>query len=363
MKIITRYIVSEYIKYFFLCLFAFIILYSSVDVAKDVDHILAQNIAFPIALQYFLFLIPINVNEIFPFIVLITLLISIGGMSRRNEILVLLTNGVSRMNIFKPIFIILMILYMSNVMLGEYLVPVLNERVHYVWNVLIRGNAVYRITEHRDIWLKGKDTYFYNMAMYEPREQVMNEVVISRLSNDNTMILERIDARQGIFIGNDKWRFIDGSHWKFNENNEVEVAEIFDQKIIPLEEKLEIFLDIGKEPEQMNFMELRTYVDAMKHRETQQMDFYRFELHRKLAQPLAVFILCFAAFPLILMTNKHGYMFTLSLGIMYSILYYALLLGLQYIVDIPFINPVFAAWFPNIIFLFLGVFSFKKVYM
>lgn len=363
MNIITRYLVTEYVKYFLLSLFVFVILYSSVDIAKDVGYILTRDASFAVALQYFLFLIPININEIFPFIVLIALLVSIGGMSRRNEILILLTNGVSRINIFKPLFIILVILYGCNVLMSEYIVPVLNERVNYIWNVLIRGDAVYRITEHRDILMKGSDASFYNMQMYEPREKIMNQVVISRLSEDHSMILERIDAEKGIFIEEDRWSFRNGSHWKFDHNGELIVAEIFEEKIIPLEEKLEIFLDIGKEPEQMNYKELRSYVNALLHREPEQLDFYIFELHRKLSQPLAVFILCFAAFPLVLMTNKHGYTFTLSIGIMYSIAYFGLLLGLQYIVEIPVIHPVLAAWFPNILFMITGIISFKKVYI
>ncbi len=363
MKIITRYLVTEYIKYFLLCLFVFIILYSSLDVAKDVDYILAQDVSFPVALQYFLYLVPINVNEIFPFIVLIALLVSIGGMSRRNELLVLLTNGVSRMSIFKPLLIILIFLYFFNVFMGEMLVPILHERVDYIWNVLVRGDATYRITDQKDIWLKGSGEYFYNIEMYEPREQVMHQVVVSRLSEDHSLLLERIDAESGIFIEDKEWRFINGSHWLFSEEGELKVAEIFNEKVIPLEEKLEIFLDIGKEPEFMNFIELRSYVKAMQMRETETSDFYIFELHRKLSQPLAVFILCLAAFPLVLMTNKHGYMFTLSIGIVYSVIYFALMLGLQYIAEIPFVPPVFGAWFPNILFLVIGIVSFKKVYI
>ncbi len=363
MKIITRYIAFEYIKGFIFSLFFLTILYSSVDMVQDLDDIFKKDASFAASFQYFLYQIPIHLNEIFPFITLISLVISIGMMSYRNEILIMLTSGVSRYFIFKPIFFILIFLYVFDIYLGEIIVPDLSQKVKYIWKVLIKKKASFSITKNKDVWLKGQGNIFYNIGLYDSEARIMENVLIFKVNKDNTNITQQIDAREAVWLKGDKWKFFDGTVWNISNDGKISGFEKFKSKVIPLEENLYIFLSISKNPENMNFFELRKYLSAIKNRRTKIMRLYEFTLHKKLAQPLAVFILCFAVFPLLLMANKNGYFYTISIGIFYAIFYYALMAGVHFFTKYDFFNPVFLAWFPDILYTCLGFYNFKKVFL
>jgi lipopolysaccharide export LptBFGC system permease protein LptF len=79
-----------------------------------------------------------------------------------------------------------------------------------------------------------------------------------------------------------------------------------------------------------------------------------FDFHRKIVMPMAAFFFAFLALPLSMLLKKHC---KIGLGISFSIcLIHWILSRLTYHFSMRYnVNPIFMAWLPNILWLFVGI--------
>ena len=79
------------------------------------------------------------------------------------------------------------------------------------------------------------------------------------------------------------------------------------------------------------------------------LQYYRAELHKKIALSVSCFVLVFITFPLALLRLKHGRLFGFGLSLVVASTYWFLLFFAQTkILDVGF-NPGFLIWAPNLI--------------
>lgn len=364
MKILHRYLVFEYIQTFLLCAFFFTFLNCSIDVVEDLDDILKANASFSASLRFFALQVPVHLHEIFAFITLIALLISVGNMSRRNEVLIMLTSGISRLKIFAPILGLLLMLFAFDVYLGESIIPRINKEVKSIWNSDIKKKKNYEQNISKNVWVKGRGNRFYNINTYHSAQRQMDQAIVFTVNDENTSLTERIDAVQANQVmDSSNWVFNNGVHWIFDDHGKVLESEAFKEKEFELDQELNVFIDIARNPDFMNLPSLYRFISSLKKADRIVPPGYIFMLHKKIAMPLAVFVLCFAAFPIVLMCNKRGYFATLSFGLFYALGYYALMSTMELDVMLHLLPPAICAWFANVVFMSVGVYNFKRVFL
>jgi lipopolysaccharide export system permease protein len=86
----------------------------------------------------------------------------------------------------------------------------------------------------------------------------------------------------------------------------------------------------------------------------------RLEYHSRLALPFACYVFTLLAMPLGIQNRRSGKAagFSLSIGVL--LLYYIVLSALRTLGDKQLLSPFWACWSPNLIFLVLGIYLFRK---
>src|ERR1700690_4308989 len=156
----SRYLLREFLSLFVPILLAFVILYLIVDFFDRLDTLLKNHAAPSAALRYFLLKVPLIVTQILPPAVLAAMLMSLGMLSRRNEITALRASGVSLVQTANPLIALAAVLSFGVLVWNETIVPYCTREYQYVNDIEIRKRPQRAILSDRDIWYHGADGFY-----------------------------------------------------------------------------------------------------------------------------------------------------------------------------------------------------------
>jgi lipopolysaccharide export system permease protein len=123
MRRLDRYVVRHFLQTYFYCIAAFISIWFIFDVSDNISTFLDQRISRVLILKYYLTQVPQILVVLLPVALLLALLFSLGRLSRSNEIVSMLTAGVSLPRILAPLFVIALLTTAASTALNYSLAP------------------------------------------------------------------------------------------------------------------------------------------------------------------------------------------------------------------------------------------------
>jgi lipopolysaccharide export system permease protein len=106
MRRLDRYVTIYFLQAYFYCIAGFISIWFIFDVSDNISTFLDQRISRMLIVKYYLTQVPQILVILFPVALLLALLFSLGRMSRSNEIVSMLTAGVSLPRILAPLIFV-----------------------------------------------------------------------------------------------------------------------------------------------------------------------------------------------------------------------------------------------------------------
>src|SRR6202165_2028165 len=106
MRRLDRYVVRYFLQAYLYCIAGFTSIWFIFDVSDNISTFLDQRISRTLILEYYLSQIPQILVILLPVALLLALLFSLGRMSRSNEIVSMLTAGVSIPRVLLPLILI-----------------------------------------------------------------------------------------------------------------------------------------------------------------------------------------------------------------------------------------------------------------
>jgi LPS export ABC transporter permease LptG len=103
MRLLDRYILGHFLKAYVYCIAAFVSIWFIFDVSDNISNFLDQRVSRVMIVKYYLTQVPQILVTSLPLALLLGLLFSLGRMSRSNEIVSMLTAGVSLPRILAPL--------------------------------------------------------------------------------------------------------------------------------------------------------------------------------------------------------------------------------------------------------------------
>lgn len=299
---------------------------------------------------YLLLKLPSYVQLILPLAFLISMLILLIIMVRENEMIVVRTSGISTASLMKTLLAFSVVLVLISFLLAEWIIPVTSHISDYLLQVKIRGNA-HVFFKNDKIWFK-RDNVIGNIDSFDTKKDIIRGMTIIELSRTFN-IEKRYEAKEG-FFKDGEWYFKNVSRWIFNEKGIVS-RQIFEEMTGLLNEPPSVFKTADKDPEEMGYRDLSRYIDRLK-KDGHDVRRYLVDLYNKIAFPFVNLIMVFMAFSVGLryVKTKHISKAIFS-GVLLGGLYWVILsvsLSLGYAEIFP---PLFAAWFPNCLFVASGV--------
>lgn len=355
MKLVSRYIIKEFLSNIILTIFVLSTVFLAVDFLSKVWEFLEKKVAYTIMFEYFLNEYPWVIYNMLPISCLLATLMTFSELSKRNEIVAMYAGGISLWRIARILFVLGMCITALAFLINEYVVPHSMARVKYIMEVHIHKSS-YQAFKKDKIWYRSKN-FIYNLQFFEPSEKSIQGITIYAFDND-FKVKQQISAEKAKWIKNN-WTLFNGTSIDFSSSNYPQVRE-FEEEVVYLPEKPQDLVVIEKSTDTVSFRELRSYVKKSK-RAGLKSRVYEVDMHSKAAMPFACVIMIFLALPFAIRHQRTGGM---AVNIGYTFVFVIAYVFIQAI-SISYghngkIEPVLSAWMSNIFFLILTVLMISK---
>lgn len=357
MKIFARYLVREFLQNFFLGLGAFTAIYLIVEFFERINAFLHNQAALKMMGAYFLNKIPAIVFQVAPPSILLSSIVTLGLMSRHNEIMAMKSGGISLRRITLPIMGIVMILYFILLGMSEFIVPAANQNVRSIFDWIIHKKKPAATFKQNQLWIHTHQAIF-NIQLYHPERDFLEGVTLYRF-DQNFQVMERVDARSARWQDG-RWIFSEASVTSFTSTG-FPVRKKYPEIILALPETPDAFRIAEKNPDEMNYQDLRDYVRKIE-RDGYNATKYRCAMHAIFSFPFIGVIMAFLGIPIALRKERGA---GIAVGVGLSILIsFAYLVAFSFSLELGkagTIPPFLSAWLGNFIFALVGVYLFLSV--
>jgi lipopolysaccharide export LptBFGC system permease protein LptF len=124
--------------------------------------------------------------------------------------------------------------------------------------------------------------------------------------------------------------------------------EPFERRIATLEPP-EYFVTEARQPDLMTFGELKGYIAELRASGYNVLE-HEVGLQRKVAFPFVTIVMTLIAVPFAVSTGRRGAMYGIGVGIVLALLYWTMISVFAAFGQAGLIDPMLAAWAPNLIF-------------
>lgn len=355
MKLIDKYVINRFFKYFFFALLAALVIYLVVDPIENLDDFMEKGVPKREIVRYYVLFIPYIIYLTFPVAVLLATMFAIGSLTSSNELLAMTASGVSLYRHLGWLLLFGFLLSSGIFWLGETVVIIGNQERMAIWRQQVRKRGDWRLMEQGQVYLEESHNRILHMDRYQPRTKTGFGVDLFTI--DNGRIRERLTARQMNWNG-DTWVFHDIVKRKFV--NEQEFLSRTERLDVPLQLIPEDMIELKVEPEEMGITDLRKFVERIRMTggvATQ----WIVDVHSKVAMPMAGVIIILFGVPISAVRRRSGLIFGVTVSLLIAFIYFGLMQTGKVLGYKEILNPFIAAWLGNIVFLVLGVFLLIRV--
>ncbi len=349
-SVTCRYFVREFLSVLLPVILAFVILYLIVDFFDRLDILLKNHASTLSAIRYFLFKVPLMVTQIMPPAVLAAMLLSLGMLSRRNEVIAFRASGISLGQTAFPLLLLAGLLSLATLAWNEVVVPYCTRAYQYVNNVEIRKREQRGVLSQREIWYHGTDG-FYNIDEIDPRHGLLVGLTIYRTDPDFELrSIVEVDSARWTDHG---WVTSGASEHSVSADGQITTQQLAPEQLV-IHETMSDFLEVHREPEELSYLELRQRIRDLSHKGIDASS-YLVDLNMKLAVPFTALVLACVAVPLAARVQRHPSLAAIvGIGLGLGFAYWVVLALTNALGESGVLPPLISAWAANGIFLLLA---------
>jgi lipopolysaccharide export system permease protein len=344
-KILDRYVLREFTNYLVLGLTGFIVIFMVVDIFEKIDVFLDHHAPLVLIARFYLYRTPEVVVQVLPVALLLATFLALGQLNKFGELTAMRSSGLSLVRLLLPVLSAAAAAAVVALLLSEIVVPAANRERDRIFDEQIQQLHRDQVTERADVTYLGEGGRIFYMRLYLVKEQRMHEVSLQEFRDG--AITRRIDAAEASWDGH-RWVFSSGVLRTFDHSQEQ--ARSFDRMAVGgIAELPEDFAKQSRQPDEMNFFELRGYVDKLRASGARVANFL-VDLHLKLAFPLINLIVVLIGASVATRLRMQSAALGFGLSVTISFIYYAFMRTGQALGHNGALPPYLAAWLGDLVF-------------
>lgn len=364
---LDRYVMREFLKTLILGLLCLTAIFVLIHLMDHIDVYLDQGASWPSIGKYYLYQTPYNLILTLPMAMLIATILSIGEMGRHGELTAMKSSGISLYRIVLPHLVFALFLSLGVLMLGETIVPRLNERGNAVYDEEVLGQEPQREDYRGNFVYQNEDGYTYIVRSLFVEEGAPDtartlieasaeQVEVQRRFGDGTFL--RINAPQMTWeTSSGRWVLSDGEMRVFPAAGEERMYGFTLLRAPELSDPPTELLAEDREPEEMGYFDLEQYIAKRERLGAETLE-ERVDLQMKLAYPFANFVIVLFGVALVgsaAHASRQGSTVGFGMALFLTLVFWGFLRvgqGIGYGGGLP---PVWAAWLANGVFAAAGL--------
>lgn len=359
MRLLDRYTIRNFLQPYVYCILGFLGIWVIFDISDNSSTIFDARVPFLAVAQFYWSQLPQVLVILLPVSLLLALLFSLGRMSRSNEIVSMLTAGVSVPRVALPL-LLLGLLTTAVAFALNYSLAAHAELARKTFMDEINRGGPRDVIIYGQVFRNRTDDRTWFISRFRPQSNDFNGVQIVQQNAAGDIVRNYLVTDAHFDPANKTWRF---------ENTKVVnydgVGNITDEKLFPAltisgwTETPYRLSSANVRPEFLGIPELREYLHFNADFPETLLAPFRTQLQYRWALPWTCFVVAIMATPLGIGFSRRGILASVAAAI-------GLVFSMNFLINLFLalgegdrISPFTAAWVPNLIFFAIGLYLLR----
>ena len=359
-QLLDLYVLRSFFYYFVLLTVGFILLFEVFTFFDLLDDIAQHRTSLLDVVTYFFYLASYLFYQLAPLAALVAVLVTLGVMTKNNELVAIKAGGISLYRISLPLLLAGVFLAGGLILLDDTYLPFANQRQDALRNQ-IKGRPAQTYYQPNRQWIFGENAKIYNYELFDPDRQLFGGLNVFELDPATFELRRRIFADRAHWDSQQKiWILESGWVRDFGHGQVTRYDPFLADALKELDEPPSYFNREVRQSYQMTWWELKRYIGDLSQAG---FDVARLsvQLQKKISFPLIAPIIILLAIPFSILVGTRGAVGGLALGVGIAIIYWAASALTEAMGAVGQLPPLLAGWAPDTIFGFLGLYFFLKM--
>lgn len=356
--LIDRYLIRKFMAILIFALIAMITVFIAVNYVENTDRFIDRKVPPDIIIRYYLHFIPHIVTLTLPVDVLLAALFSVGSMARFNEITAVKASGISLYRLLIPLIIAGMLISLADFWISENMVPNANRVKSDLWKTYVERSSSQRRISGNDVNLYNPEGIKVVIDRFDKTTLIAYQISVQEFHTQT--LRSRLDAQEAVWdSARNLWVLRSVTRRSFEDHQEK-------MEFFPELEKKDLFftpediLQGERHPDEMNYRELEQFIRKLK-LSGSRTERWEVDYHLKYAYPLTCLIMILFGAPIAAGRKKSGAGMNIFLTLVICFSYWICIQACRYMGYNQTLEPVEAAWLPNILFGTIALYLFIRM--
>ena len=355
---LDRYIIFKFLGTYFFSIALIISIAVVFDINENIDKFLSNNAPIKaIIYDYYLNFIPYYSNLFSQLFVFISVIFFTTKLAENSEIIAMMSTGVSLRRLMRPYVISAAIICMLTFVLGAYIIPKGNVK-RVAFENRYRSNRV--VTYTSNVQMEVDTGVIAYISSYDNTVKTGYGFTLDKFVNKKLVSHMQATNIQYDTLSEEPYHWIVRDYQERNLKGMKEEIKSGSRIDTVLNMEPQDFLISKGQQQTMITPELKGYIDKQKQRGFANIKQFEVEYWQRGASAFAAFILTIIGFSLSARKRKNGMGISLGIGLALSFAYILFQTVSSTFAIGSNMPPALAAWMPNIVFVFIAMYCYKK---
>ena len=354
LKRIDRYIIKQFLGTYIFAIILIISISVIFDINEKIDKFLKPEVPLDaIIFDYYLNFIPYFASMLSPLFTFIAVIFFTSKLADNSEIIAMLSSGMSFRRLMVPYAISAAIIAAVTFILNAFIIPPANKTRIDFQNKYIKNKAV---DYARNVQLEVSPGVIAYFDRYDNRSNMGYRFSLEHF--EDKKLVSRLTAKSIKYDSLYQWTLIDymirdfkGMREHITEGSRKDTV----LTIVPSD-----FLISVNDCEKMTSPQLHEYISRQSKRGIGNIQTFEIEYHKRFATIMAAFMLTSIGASLSSRKIKGGTGMNISIGLALSFSYILFMTITATFAINGSVSPMVAAWIPNIIYVFIAIYLYRK---
>lgn len=356
---IDRYLITRFLQNLSWAILAFWAVFIIINLVEHLDKFIDKGVAAKHIALYYVYYSPYIIILIAPMAVLLATLFAVGFLSKNNELLAMRAAGLSLWRLSFPFLAMGLLITGALFTLGETVYPGFEITRAAMRQKYIKGRAAPSAMILRGLYVPGGGGRVYHFQTFNTKQQSGTDVTVQTLRAGRlveSVRLSKLVYRDSVWIG------LEGSRRIFSATGD-SLAHYENIDSLAFPEWTETPEDIIRKrvySSQMRYAELKSAIARLRRTGSDPAK-QETELALKIAFPFINFIVILIGFPIASRAKQSGVALNFGLAMLITFIVRVLYEIFRSLGHSGAIEPLLAAWAPNLIALAFGIVVLLRV--
>lgn len=328
-----------------------------IDITEKMEDFMKHNLsAWFVLVEYYFAFIPYMANLLSPITIFIATIFVTANLAARTEIIAMLSSGMSLIRIMFPFFIGSILIGLLVFYMGGWLIPHGNKARVDFEKKYIKSTYFF---EGRNVHIKTSPTTYVYLDSYNSEQNVGYQFTLEKIT-DNRLISKLKAGRIHWDDSLQLWH-IEEYFLRSFDSEGVESISKGRNKDTTLTITPKDFEDTYMLYETFDMIELNDKIEVLRARGSENVDTYVVEKYQRITYPFSVIILTLIGVIASSRKSREGAGLTIAFGFLLAFVYIIFMITSRSLANVGGMGPLLASWIPNLVFIVIGIFMYRRV--